>query len=126
MNSTSITLKSLALVHKKLWQMLPGELDLDENRDKLQANSCKDKKSKISTVPKLHARKEHIPHSDFGIPTDDLRQLFARLVKNSYERMLASERGKEILSKAYKYKIPFDPQKIKWLALMDEIHEYEL
>lgn len=126
MNDTSITCKSIALAHKKLWELRYGDFDLDTIRGRMQANPCKDIMSNVSTVPKLHASREHTPQSDFGIPADDLKLLFARLAKRSHEKMFASERGKEILSKAYKYKIPFDTQKINWLSLMDEIHEYEL
>lgn len=126
MNITSITCKSIALAQEKLWQMRYGDFDLDTIRGRMQANPCKDIMSNISTLPKLHVTKEHIPHSDFGISTDDLMALFARTAKNAYQSMLVSQRGKEILSKAHKYKIPFEAQKIDWLDLIDEIEEYEL
>jgi hypothetical protein len=126
MNDISITCKSIALAHKKLRQMFYGDFDSGANCGRMQANPCKDIMSNISTIPKLHVTREHIPHSDFGIPTDDLIELFARTAKNAYQSMLVSERGKETLSKAYEYKIPFKIQKIDWLDLIVEIEEYEL
>lgn len=56
-----------------------------------------------------------------------INELFGRMAKDAYFKMLCSTRGKEILAKANKYNIPYDTTKTKidWLLLIDQVNEYD-
>lgn len=60
--------------------------------------------------------------------SDEINELFCRMARDTYFRMLCSERGKEILAKANKYNIPYNKNKTKidWLRLIDQVNEYDL
>ena len=59
--------------------------------------------------------------------SNEINELFGRMAKDAYFKMLCSERGKEILAKANKYNIPHDKTKTKidWLRLIDQVNEYD-
>lgn len=58
---------------------------------------------------------------------EDIKEAFGNLAKRTYVKMLESERGKKILSKARKYNIPYDKSEksIDWLKLISEVDGYE-
>ena len=102
-----------------------NNFDLTTIRGKTQSNPCKNTMSNISTIPSFKTSDDQPLRSDFGMSIDQLIELFTRKAKNVYEKMLISERGKEILAKAAEYNISFDKQNINWLSLINEIEEYE-
>jgi len=59
--------------------------------------------------------------------SNEINELFGRMAKDAYFKMMCSERGKEILAKANKYNIPYDKTKTKidWLRLIDQVNEYD-
>lgn len=59
---------------------------------------------------------------EFG---EEIKESLGKQAKTIYVKMLESERGQEILSKAEKYNIPYNKSKIWWLDLIKEVDEYE-
>lgn len=57
----------------------------------------------------------------------EINELFGRMAKDAYFKMMCSDRGKEILAKANKYNIPYEKTKTKidWLRLIDQVNEYD-
>ena len=127
MNNTLAACKSPLLAQARLLGLDDSnDLEFFINRDKIQANNpCKNTMSNISTLPRFNSSQTESERTDFGLPVAELVKFFERKAKSTYERMLISARGQEILSKALKYHIPFDKADIDWLSLMDEVNEYE-
>ena len=125
MNYTPQAFKSPILAQARLLGLDFNDFDSTTIHGKMQANTCEQTMSNISMIPSFSASDDQQLRSDFGMPIDQLVELFARRAKNSYEKMLISERGKEILAKVAEHNIPFDKQNINWLSLIDEIEEYE-
>lgn len=117
--------KSPVLAQARLLSLDSNDFDLITDCGKIQSNPCNHNMSNISTMPSFKARDDQQLRSDLGMSTRQLVELFARKAKSAYERMLISERGKELLSKADEFNIPFDKDSINWLALIDEIEQYE-
>ena len=57
------------------------------------------------TFPKV---KEEDTLNDLGLPISEIISILSRKEKRVYERYLISERGKELLSKADEFEIPYD------------------
>jgi hypothetical protein len=127
MKNTLAAFKSPLLAQARLLGLNDSnDLEFFHNRDKIQANNpCKNTMSNISTLPRFNSSQTESERTDFGLPVAELVKFFERKAKSTYERMLISARGQEILSKALKYHIPFNNQNIDWLSLMDEVNEYE-
>ena len=63
--------------------------------------------------------------ADYGLPLSDIINTLARKAKTVYERYLISENGKELISKANEYEIPYDKANIDFLELRDKVEEFE-
>jgi len=105
MNYIPTAFKSPILAQKRL-------LGFDLN--KIEDNTCKPTMPNISTVPSFNTSKAEPLRTDFGLPVAELVELFKRKAKSTYKKLLISARGREILSKALKYDIPFNKNDIDW------------
>jgi hypothetical protein len=63
--------------------------------------------------------------TDYGLPISEIMASFTRKAKTVYERALISEYGKELITKACEYEIPYDTDNIDFLTLKDEVEEFE-
>ena len=78
----------------------------------------------IKEIPEFKLDTPIIPTAEIS---NEINELFGRMAKDAYFKMLCSQRGKEILAKANKYNIPYDKTKTKidWLRLIDQVNEYD-
>jgi hypothetical protein len=52
-------------------------------------------------------------------------EVYKRMCARSHNKIMDSERGQNLLSKASKFNIPFDREDIDWLKLIGDVEEYE-
>ncbi len=83
--------------------------------------SKKEHETNIHTIP-FYKLKAVTPVEEFS---EEIKATFGNMAKRVYLRMLESERGQDILSKAKKYNIPYNKSDISWLRLIDEVDGYE-
>ena len=57
--------------------------------------------------------------------SDIIKECFSRIAKLVYSDKLNSSDGKELLSKAEEYNIPYDEEDVDWLKLSNDIENYE-
>ena len=125
MNNTPYAYQSPVLAQKLLLESINSSKQNRAACDTMVANPCNDTMSNISTTPSFQAIRALSPRTDYGAPIEQIRELFSRTARRAYEHELISERGQQTIAKAKQYNIPFDQDNIDWLALMDEIEEYE-
>lgn len=78
----------------------------------------------ISEAPTFYKVKKE-ERTDYGLPLSDIVAIFARRAKSIYERFEISSRGQATLEKANKFGIKYDPENIDFLALLDQVREFE-
>lgn len=62
---------------------------------------------------------------ELGLPLTEIVATFARKARSVYEKTIISSRGQELLAKANEYEIPYNVSDIDFLALHDQVEEFE-
>ena len=88
-----------------------------------QSEVCEENVPTISEKSVLKSDEDNIY---LGNTAHEIADTLFRMSNRAYEKFFASMRGKELLSKADKYHIPYNKDAIDWSSLIDEISYYEM